>query len=120
MAQGKRPSRAKIKAAIANSGGIIERVAKKAELSWATTRDYLRNDPELSAMMEAEAERINDAAENTIISKIMEGDDASAKWWLARTRRAKFGDNVDVTSGGQALKIVVEYADTDPDTTPTA
>jgi len=106
-----RIQRKRIITAIENSGGLIARVAKTAGYTWGAVRDFIQADPELSKLMQEEAERVNDAAENTIISKIMEGDDAAARWWLARTRRAKFGDNVDVTSGGGALEIVVKYAD---------
>lgn len=60
-------------------------------------------------MMQDEAEMVNDFAELTIVEKIKGGDENSARWWLARTRRAKFGDNVDVTSGGQPITINVEW-----------
>lgn len=120
MTSGRKISRSKVKKAIENSGGLIARVAKSAGYTWGAVRNLIAADEELSRMMMEESERINDAAENTIISRIMDGDDSAARWWLSRTRRAKFGDNVDVTSGGQPIKIVVEYADTDPDTTPTA
>lgn len=60
-------------------------------------------------MMQDEAETVNDLAELTIVEKIKGGDENSAKWWLARTRRSKFGDNVDITSGGQPIKIDVEW-----------
>lgn len=60
-------------------------------------------------MMQDESETINDIAEMTIIDRIKRGDENNARWWLARTRRAKFGDSVDITSGGQAIKIDVEW-----------
>ncbi len=60
-------------------------------------------------MMQDEAETVNDVAELTIVEKIKGGDENSAKWWLARTRRTKFGDSVDITSGGHPIKIDVEW-----------
>lgn len=84
-------------------------VARKAGYSWAAVRDAIRADEELSRMMQDEAETVNDLAELTIVEKIKGGDENSAKWWLARTRRSKFGDSVDITSGGQPIKIDVEW-----------
>lgn len=107
--RGKRVSRAKIKKAIPGSGGIVMIVARKAGYSWGAVRDAIRADEELSRMMQDEAETVNDFAELTIVEKIKNGDENSARWWLARTRRAKFGDNVDVTSGGQPVTINVEW-----------
>ncbi len=109
MARGKKVSRAKIKNAIPGSGGIVMIVARKTGYSWGAVREAIRADEELSRMMQEESETVNDFAELTIIEKIKNGDENSAKWWLARTRRAKFGDNVDVTSGGQPIKIDVEW-----------
>ena len=105
-----RIARAKIKAAIPESGGLIARIAKAAGYSWGATRDFIAADPELAEMVRDEEEKIDDMAESAIIKRISEGDEGSAKWWLSRRRRAKFGDSVDVTSGGEPLKILVEYA----------
>lgn len=104
-----RISRNRIRKAIPGSGGIISIVAQRAGYSWAAVRDAIRADEELSRMMQDEAETVNDLAELTIVEKIKGGDENSAKWWLARTRRSKFGDNVDITSGGQPIKIDVEW-----------
>ena len=90
-------------------------VARKAGYSWGAVREAIRMDEELSRMMQDEAETINDYAEITLIDKIKDGDENSAKWWLARTRRAKFGDNVDLTTGGQPIKIDVEWRGVDAD-----
>ncbi|GAP10604.1 hypothetical protein BECAL_01777 [Bellilinea caldifistulae] len=84
-------------------------VARKAGYSWGAVRDAIRADEELSRMMQDESETVNDVAELTIVEKIKGGDENSAKWWLARTRRTKFGDSVDITSGGQPIKIEVEW-----------
>jgi len=104
-----RISRNRIKKAIPGSGGIVMIVARKAGYSWGAVRDAIRADEELSRMMQDESETVNDVAELTIVEKIKGGDENSAKWWLARTRRTKFGDSVDITSGGQPIKIEVEW-----------
>ena len=106
--QGKRLSRAKIRAAIPESGGLIARIAKAAGYSWGAVRDFIAADAELAQMVLDEENRIDDMAESAVIKKISEGDDGAARWWLARRRRAKFGDNVDVTSNGE--KIIVRLA----------
>lgn len=107
--RGKRVSRNRIKKAIPGSGGIVMIVARKTGYSWGAVRDAIRADEELSRMMQDESETVNDVAELTIVEKIKGGDENSAKWWLARTRRTKFGDSVDITSGGQPIKIEVEW-----------
>lgn len=84
-------------------------VARKAGYSWGAVREAIRGDEELARMMQDEAETVNDFAELTIVEKIKDGDENSAKWWLARTRRAKFGDNIDLTTGGQPMRIDVEW-----------
>jgi hypothetical protein len=37
------------------------------------------------------------------MTSIKDGNTQDAKWWLARKRRAEFGDNLDVTSDGKTL-----------------
>jgi len=109
----KRISNAKIKAAIPGSGGVIARICKVSGYSWAATRDFIAADPVLAEMLRDEEETVDDMAEATVIQKIRDGDEASARWWLARRRRARFGDNVDVTSDGKAISIVRVGVDPD-------
>lgn len=107
-----RVSRNRIKKSIPGSGGIILAVARKSGYSWAAVRNAIRADEELSRMMQDEAETVNDYAELTLVQKIIEHrDENTAKWWLARTRRARFGDSVDLTSGGEKIRFVVEWSD---------
>jgi hypothetical protein len=49
-----------------------------------------------------------------IVKAAAEGDWRASEAFLKRRDRANWGDNVDVTSGGQALKIVVQYDDPEP------
>jgi phage terminase large subunit len=95
---GSRVNRERIKKAIPGSGGLIAVIAESCKYSWATVRDFIRNDPELALMLRDEEEKIDDAAEKTVINKILSGDEQSAKWWLARRRRSKFGDNLPPVS----------------------
>ncbi len=93
---GKRISREKVKQAIAKSGGLISRIATKAGYSWTATRDFIAADEELKLLVKDEEEAVDDMAESAIIKKISEGDEQSAKWWLARRRRVKFGDSLAI------------------------
>lgn len=112
MAQGKRLSRAKVKKAIKDSGGVIAAIARKVGASWLAVRDFIRNDEELSTLLRDEEETIDDIAEAAVITEIRKGDTHSAKWWLARRRRNKYGDNVQVENiGGVTVRIVDETED---------
>ena len=115
MPKYERLNRRKITAAIPGSGGLVAVIAKRCGYSWGAVRDFIRADEELTAMVKDEEETIDDMAESTVISKIKDGDEASARWWLARRRRNRYGDNVDVTSGGERLEILVKYATDNPD-----
>ena len=105
---GKRLSRAKVKAAIPNTGGLIALICRKCNYSWGAVRDFIRDDPELSAMVKNEEETIDDMAESTVINEIKNGDGSAARWWLARRRRVKFGDNIDITAKIEGT-IVVDW-----------
>ena len=102
---GRRMSRAKIKAAIPNTGGIIALICKRSGYAWESVRNFIRDDPELSAMVKNEEETIDDMAESTVINEIKNGNESTARWWLARRRKVKFGDNVDITTRGESIAI---------------
>jgi hypothetical protein len=104
-----RISRNRIKNAIPGSGGVIAVIARRAGYSWWRTRDFIAADPELTAMLRAEEETVSDMAESVIISKIRDGDESAARWWLSRRRRGRFGDNVDVTSDGMPIVVNVRW-----------
>ena len=54
-------------------------------------------------MLQTEEELVDDAAESVLMKRIKNNDEQTARWWLARRRRQKYGDSVDVTSGGELL-----------------
>ncbi len=56
-----------------------------------------------------EVEAVADMAEGVIIKAMNDGDAQMCKWWLAKKRKAEFGDAIDITSDGKALRITVEY-----------
>lgn len=56
-----------------------------------------------------------------IQSAAAKGDWKAAEAYLKRRDRANWGDNVDVTSAGEGLKVIIEYADSPTKTiTPTS
>ena len=57
---------------------------------------------------------------STIAQAAAKGDWKAAEAFLKRRDRANWGDVVDVTSGGQAITLVVKYADDNDKPTPTA
>lgn len=93
----------KIKAAIPGCGGIISIIVRKTGYSWGAVRDFIARYPDLVSMMEDEENTVDDMAEGTVIEDIRKGDSSVARWWLARRRRKKFGDNVDITSNGDTI-----------------
>ena len=54
------------------------------------------------------------------IAKASEKDWRAALEYLKRRDRPNWGDNVDVTSGGEKMEIVVRYADSNRDDTESA
>lgn len=107
-------SKEKVKKAIIGSGGLFTEIAKKSGYHREAISILIRSDPELLALVASEEAEIDDIAENNIIKKIRKGDDSNSRWWLTRRRREKFGDNIDMTTGGEKLKIVIEHVRSTP------
>ncbi len=102
----------KIAKAIPESGGLISVIAKRCGYHWHSVRTHIDRNPELLQALENEENAVDDLAESVMIGAMREKDRAAAQWWLARRRRKKYGDNVDVTTGGDKLpqtQIIVTY-----------
>ncbi len=99
-------------AAIKGSGGIITTIAQRVGCQWHTANSYIHRHPLVYKAYLDEQEAILDLAETTLLKSIKAGETTDAKWLLARRGKHRgYGDNVDVTSGGQAItKVIVEYA----------
>jgi hypothetical protein len=95
--------------AIPGTGGIISAIAKKVGCDWHTAKKYVTDYPTVKQAYEDECAGIDDMAVNTVLKAIKEGDVSTAKWWLAKKRKAEFGEAIDVTSGGEKVEIVVRY-----------
>ena len=95
--------------AIPGTGGIISAIARKVGCDWHTAKKYIETYPTVKQVYEDECEKVDDLAENTVLQAIKGGDVPTAKWWLGKKRRGQFGDNVDITSGGEKVTLNVVY-----------
>ena len=104
----KRISREKIIKAIPLSGGMISAICSKSGYTWSAVNEFIKADHELIQMVNDEEARVDDMAENTLIKKIQNNDERVAMWWLARRRKARFGDALDmnVTVDKITIKLV--------------
>lgn len=103
-----RITKAKVLDAINGSGGTMLEVARRLGVSWATARAYVQKWDDTLAAFDIENEKMLDIAEKTIQDSIQGGDTQDAKWLLARKGKSRgYGDNVDVTSGGDVIKVTL-------------
>ena len=70
--------------AIKDSGGIMSSIARKLGVTWHTADSWIRESGELMEALKDEKETILDMAEATLLKKIKEGDEQSAKWYLSK------------------------------------
>lgn len=100
----RKPTKTAVKKAIYNSGGIIDEIARRLGVSWATARSYINKWEDVKELYDVENERLLDLAEETIVKSIKKGDTQDAKWLLSRKGKVRgYGDNVDITSGNEKL-----------------
>jgi hypothetical protein len=100
-------------------GGVVSAIAARLGVSWSTARAAIDADPECLRAWLDERERLLDAAENALMKSISNGDTHDAKWVLARLgKRRGWGDQLAVTGeDGDALKVIIEYANRDDNPT---
>lgn len=95
--------------AIKGSGGIMSTIARKLGVTWHTADSWIRESGELMEALKDEKETILDMAESTLLNKIKEGDEQSAKWYLSKIGKLRgYGDSVAIEGG-----IQIVYADKD-------
>ena len=95
--------------AIKGSGGIMSTIARKLGVTWHTADSWIRESEELMGALKDEKETILDMAESTLLNKIKEGDEQSAKWYLSKIGKLRgYGDSVAIEGG-----IQIVYADKD-------
>jgi hypothetical protein len=95
--------------AIKGSGGIMSTIARKLGVTWHTADSWIKESGELMEALKDEKETILDMAESTLLNKIKEGDEQSAKWYLSKIGKQRgYGDSVAIEGG-----IQIVYADKD-------
>ena len=102
------------KLALIDSGGNQSTIAKKLEVTRGAISLYLQRNPKMKALLNIEAERIIDVAENVIDHEIVKKRDVdSSKWKLLHSRRGKargYGPKTELAHSGDGLKIIIEKA----------
>ena len=95
--------------AIKGSGGIMSTIARKLDVTWHTADSWIRESGELMEALKDEKETILDMAESTLLKRIKEGDEQSAKWYLSKIGKLRgYGDSLAIEGG-----IQIVYADKD-------
>lgn len=108
-------------------GATYKDAAEAAGVWYTTFNEWMRKGEEAKsgqfyefnhAVRQAEAQcRLN--MTRVIQSAAAKGDWKAAEAYLKRRDRQNWGDNVDVTTGGEGIKVIIEYADIPPKTTQT-
>lgn len=98
-------------AAIPGSGGIIATIAERVGCAWHTAKKYIELYPTVAQAYQDECEAITDVCESVLIDSIRGGNTQDAKWWLSKRRKDRFGDTIDVTSGGKPITFTGQVAD---------
>ena len=101
--------------AIPGSGGVISTIAKRVGCDWHTAKKYVTEYATVKNAYDNECETVDDKAESNIIESINDGNIGDSKWWLTRKRRNEFGDNLDITSGGDNITVTLTWGDNAPD-----
>ena len=95
--------------AIKDSGGIMSTIARRLGVNWHTADSWIRESGELMEALKDEKETILDMAESTLLKRIKEGDEQSAKWYLSKIGKLRgYGDSLAIEGG-----IQIVYADKD-------
>ncbi len=106
MSKGNQFTAEQVIEAIKASGGIVTTVARKMGCDWHTARKYIDNYPTIGQAYKDECESVLDMCESALFTNIKSGDTQDAKWFLSkRGKHRGYGDQVDVTSGGQPLVV---------------
>ena len=104
-----RKSKKAILEAIKDSGGIMSTIARRLDVTWHTADSWIRESEKLMEALKDEKETILDMSESTLLKRIKEGDEQSAKWYLSKKGKMRgYGDSLAIEGGVQIV-----YADKD-------
>lgn len=94
--------------AIPKTGGNITKIAKKMGCDWHTVNNAIKKHPTVNRAWKDEREKVNDAAEDVLVTAIVKDKDKStAKWWLIRMRKDDFSERMELTGadGGELVPL---------------
>ena len=100
------------KAALIDSGGNQSTIAKKIGVTRGAITHFLNKNPKMRELLEIEAERIIDVAENVIDHDIVTNRDVdSSKWKLTNSKRGKargygFKQEMEVTGTAATFNLI--------------
>jgi len=80
-----------------------------ADINCATYYNWKKKNPELFDKLEALRENPVMKAKKTVLDDI--GNPQTAKWLLERKRKADYGNQLDVTTGGDKIQIIAYVPD---------
>ena len=102
------------KAALIDSGGNQSTIAQKIGVTRGAVNIYLTKNPNMRELLEIEAERIIDVAENVIDHDIVTNKNIdSSKWKLTNSKRGKargYGVKQEFDILDQRTRIIIEKA----------
>jgi hypothetical protein len=97
--------------AIQGTAGVKSKIAERLDVSRQTVDNYLDRWTTVKEAYETEKAHVDDAALSVVIRDIIDnGDVSTAKWWLSK-KLPEFNDKVDITSGGQVIKVTLSGDD---------
>jgi len=103
------------KAALIDSGGNQSTIAQKIGVTRGAVNIYLTKNPNMRELLEIEAERIIDVAENVIDHDIVTNKNIdSSKWKLTNSKRGKargYGVKQEFDILDERTRIIIEKAD---------
>ena len=102
------------KAALIDSGGNQSTIAQKIGVTRGAVNIYLSKNPNMRELLEIEAERIIDVAENVIDHDIVTNKNIdSSKWKLLHSKKGKargYGVKQELDIKDERTRIIVEKA----------
>ena len=99
-----RKSKKAIIEAIKDSGGIMSTIARRLDVTWHTADSWIRESEKLMDALKDEKETILDMSESTLLKRIKEGDEQSAKWYLSKKGKTRgYGDSLAIEGGVQIV-----------------
>jgi hypothetical protein len=95
--------------AMERSLGIVTGACKEVGISRNTFYEYYKTDEEFKKAIDDINEITLDFAENQLLKKIKEGSERSILFYMKyKGRKRGYSDNIDISSGGEPIKIIIK------------